>query len=279
MASAPHFGCDVGIAHSADPVPASRSGFVLAASCLGCCLVFISSAVMNVAIAVVGRKLGLSAVELQWILNAELLPLAALTLVFGAIGDRFNPKIVFLSGIAVFGAASLGSAVSTSALQLVAGRFLAGCGEAMVLPTGLTILGQAFPAERKAWAIGVWSAAAAVASAVSPAAAGLMIDHGGWRGALWMQVPIAALALAAGVRWVPVVRLGRAVPIDFAGAALSALGLVSFTWLLMTLTSSPREILQEILAAAGAVAGFAALVIVERRKGNRAMLPPAVFGG
>ena len=77
-------------------IPQTRSGTVLAASSAGACLVFASGAIINVALAGIVRDLNLDAHALQWILNAELLPLAALTLVAGALGDRFGQKQVFL---------------------------------------------------------------------------------------------------------------------------------------------------------------------------------------
>ena len=84
-------------------VGAQGSTKVLAASSLGSCLVFVSSAVVTVALAAIGRDMGLSPLDLQWVMNAELLPLAALTLAAGALGDRFGQKRIFLAGIALFG--------------------------------------------------------------------------------------------------------------------------------------------------------------------------------
>ena len=78
---------------------------MLAASSLGSCLVFVSSAVVTVALAAIGRDMRLSPLDLQWVMNAELLPLAALTLVAGALGDRFGQKRIFLAGIALYGSA------------------------------------------------------------------------------------------------------------------------------------------------------------------------------
>src|ERR1700749_4652655 len=84
-------------------VGAQGSAKVLAASSLGSCLVFVSSAIVTVALAAIGRDMRLSSFDLQWVMNAELLPLAALTLVGGALGDRFGQKRIFLAGIALYG--------------------------------------------------------------------------------------------------------------------------------------------------------------------------------
>src|ERR1700758_5024497 len=98
-------------------VGAQGSTKVLPASSLGSCLVFVSSAVVTVALAAIGRDMRLSPLDLQWVMNAELLPLAALTLVSGALGDRFGQKRIFLAGIALYG---LGSATIGFAPSLAA---------------------------------------------------------------------------------------------------------------------------------------------------------------
>jgi len=126
-------------------VGAQGSTRVLAASSLGSCLVFVSGAVVTVALAAIGRDMRLSPLDLQWVMNAELLPLAALTLIAGALGDRFGQKRIFLAGIALYG---LGAAAIDFA-PLIVGRFLQGLGGALILPNGLSVLGQAFPADEK----------------------------------------------------------------------------------------------------------------------------------
>ncbi len=160
-------------------VGAQGSTKVLAASSLGSCLVFVSSAVVTVALAAIGRDMRLSPLELQWVMNAELLPLAALTLVAGALGDRFGQKRIFLAGIALYGLGATAIGFAPSFAPLIVGRFLQGLGEALILPNGLSVLGQAFPADKKARAVGIWSAAAAVASGVAPAIAGAILDQKG----------------------------------------------------------------------------------------------------
>jgi MFS family permease len=280
MTSACQIGCEVGVARAVKPpIAQTRSGTVLAASSVGCCLVFLSGAVINVALAAIGRDLGLDAGALQWVLNAELLPLAALTLVGGALGDRYGQKQVFLSGIALFGIASFGCALARGGGQLVCWRLLQGVGEALILPAGLTILGQAFPLERKGWAVGVWSASAAVASAIAPALAGLIVDHGSWRGAFLMQVPLAGLALVLAAMWAPKAPPSLPARIDLAAAGLSVAGLGALGWSLMALTS---DAVRPLILAAGVlatIAAFIALGAVELRRGDRAMLPPALFAG
>ena len=122
MSSAPQILTDCGRALS-EPKTAGAQGStqVLAASSLGSSLVFVSSAVMTVALAAIGRDMRLSPLDLQWVMNAELLPLAALTLVAGALGDRFGQKRIFLAGIALFGLGAVAIGFAPSLASLIAG--------------------------------------------------------------------------------------------------------------------------------------------------------------
>src|SRR5260370_32790777 len=113
-------------------------------------------------------------------MTAGLLPLAALTLVAGALGDRFGQKRIFLAGIALYGMGATAIGFAPSFAPLIVGRFLQGLGEALILPNGLSVLGHAFPAAKKARAVGIWSAAAAVASGGAPAIAGAIPDPRSW---------------------------------------------------------------------------------------------------
>jgi EmrB/QacA subfamily drug resistance transporter len=239
--------------------------------------VFLSGSVVTVALASIGLELNLSPGELQWVMNAELLPLAALTLVAGALGDRFGRKRMFLGGIALFGVGAVGTAVAPGWAALIGARFLAGLGEALVLPNGLSLLGQAFPADSKARAVGIWSAVAAVASAVGPAIAGAMIDRGTWRSAFLMPLPIVIAALVLGSLWIPNDVQNDRSSVDIAGAILSTIGLGGLGASLTRLTDGAGLSMSALGPLTLGALSLAVLVRVERRLGDRAMLPPALF--
>ncbi len=95
----------------------------------------------------------------------------------------------------------------------------------MILPNGLSVLGRDFPADKKAQAIGIWSAAAAVASGVAPAIAGAILDHGSWRATFLMLLPLVAGALAVGTVWVSKDSPTRHARVDVGGAVFSTVGL------------------------------------------------------
>ncbi|SBV32336.1 conserved membrane protein of unknown function [uncultured Sphingopyxis sp.] len=278
MSGAPLTLSDGGLALTEPEVVGERRRtMVLAASSLGSCLVFVSGAVVAVALAEIGRDLRLSPLDLQWVINAELLPLAALTLTAGALGDRFGHKLMFLAGIALFGLGAGAIILAPGFGALVAGRFVQGLGEALILPNGLSVLGQAFPADRKARAVGIWSAAGAVASGAGPAIAGAMLDEGSWRSAFLMLLPLVAAALAAGAAWIPGDRRGRGARVDAGGAVLSIVGLGGLGAGLTGLTNGSGSGTWVFAALLAGLSCLAALFLTQRRLGERAMLPPSVF--
>lgn len=278
MSSASLILTDCGLA-LAEPkaVGAHGSTKVLAASALGGCLVFVSGAVVTVALAAIGRDMRLSPLDLQWVMNAELLPLAALTLGAGALGDRFGQKRVFLAGIALYGLGATAIAFAPSFAPLIGGRFLQGVGEAVILPNGLSVLGRAFPADKKARAIGIWSAVAAVASGITPAIAGAIIDHGSWQTTFLMLLPIVASALAFGTAWIPEDSPTSYVRIDVYGAVLSTVGLGSLGAGLTSLTNGSGPTLWVLITLIVGLGGLAGLIVTQRRLGENAMLPPSLF--
>lgn len=278
MSSASLILTDLGLALSEPKATnAQRSTKVLAASSLGCCLVFVSSAVVTVALAAIGREMRLSPLDLQWVMNAELLPLVAVTLIAGALGDRFGQKRIFLGGIALYGLCTAAIGFAPSFASLIVGRFLQGLGEAMILPNGLSVLGRAFPADEKARAVGVWSAAAAVASGVAPAIAGAILDHGSWRTTFLMLLPVVAGALAVGAVWIPNDAPTSNTRVDVGGAVLSTVGLGGLSAGLTNLTngSGPSPwVLATLIVGLGGLAGF---IVTQLRLGDNAILPPSLF--
>jgi EmrB/QacA subfamily drug resistance transporter len=250
---------------------------VLAASSLGSCLVFVSGTVVTVALAAIGRDLRLSPLALQWVMNAELLPLAALTLVAGALGDRLGQKRIFLSGIALYGLGTTAIGFAPGFTPLIVGRFLQGLGDALILPNALSVLGQAFPADKKARAVGTWSAAAAVASGVAPAIAGAILDHGSWRTTFLMLLPIVAGALAVGTVWIPKDSPTSHARIDVGGAIFSTVGLGGLGAGLTSLTNGSGLNLWVLVTLIVGLGGLACLIVTERRLGDNAMLPRSLL--
>lgn len=281
MTTSAHVACDVGIARASGPSAAPRhAGLVLTATILTSSLAFVDGAVVNVGLPAIGRDLHGRAADLQWAINAYLLPLSALLLLGGALGDRFGERRVMVAGIAVFAAASAACAAAPGLGWLLAARAVQGVGAALLMPNSLAILGGAFSGEARGRAVGTWAAAASVTGAIAPLLGGWLIDGVGWRWIFLINLPMAAAAAglaAAVVRDPPATTPASAAPLDISGAALGSTALGSLTWAL-TLAAGPGgpSVTAGALAATGlaAAAGYGA---VEARKGDRAMTPPGLF--
>jgi len=250
---------------------------VLVATSFASSLVFASGSLPGVSLAAIGRELSLTPLQLPWLVNAELLPLAALTLTAGSLGDRFGRRSVFILGIVLFGAGSLLSAFAGSWGTLILGRLVCGVGGALIVPNGLSMLGAAFPSDRKARAVGVWSAAAAVASAAAPGLAGAVLEYGSWRTTFLMLAPLAALALFVAVPWTPKGGARAGLKVDWLGSGLSILGLAALGWGLTGLTNGAGSLALSLTAILFALLALGALVVAEKRQGNRAMLPTGLL--
>ncbi|WP_245344040.1 MFS transporter [Bradyrhizobium japonicum] len=173
------------------------------------------------------------------------------------------------------GAAAVGFAPSLA--PLIIDRFLQSLGEAVILPNSLCVLGRAFSADKKARAVGIWSAAAAVASGVAPAIEGAILDQGSWRTTFLMLLHVSASALAVGAVWIPKAPPPGHAWVDVGGAVVSTVGLGALAAGLTSLTNGSRPnlwVLVTLIAGLGCLVG---LIVTQRRLGDSAMLSPSLF--
>ena len=255
-----------------------RPALVLAATILGSSLSFIDGSVINVGLPTIGGDLHGSAADLQWIIDGYLLPLSALVLFGGALGDRFGRGRLFGLGIILFAAASGICAVAPSPAWLIAARMMQGAGAALLSPNSLAILNDAFQGPARGRAIGFWAAAGAATSGLGPVLGGWIIDAIGWRFIFVMNLPLAAAALllawwSGTIRTVP----GRQASIDLVGALLATFGLGALTFGLI-MGGAPSAWSPLALAGIGAGAiGLASFLLWEQRRGDNAMMPLHLF--
>src|SRR5258707_477697 len=149
---------------------------VLATTILASSLAFIDGSVVNVGLPAIRGDFHAGAADLQWVVNAYLLPLSALLLLGGAAGDRFGRRRLLILGVGLFALASGACALAPSLGWLLAGRAAQGVGAAMLMPNSLAILGASFSGEARGRAVGTWAAAGSVAGAVGPVLGGWLID-------------------------------------------------------------------------------------------------------
>jgi EmrB/QacA subfamily drug resistance transporter len=249
----------------AAPCAAASRPWVLAATILASAMAFIDGSVVTIVLPVLQRELGAGLGALQWVVNGYTLPLAALLLVGGAAGDRFGRRRVFVVGTVLFALASAACALAPGTAWLIATRAVQGVGAAIMVPQSLAIIAAAFPPEIRGRAIGTWAAAAAVTTALGPAAGGLLIDSLGWRVAFWINLPLAVAVVALARAHVPESRSPAAGPIDWLGGVLAVAASALLTLGLGALAESSGGGGRAAgLIAAGILAG-AAFVRVERR--------------
>jgi MFS family permease len=245
--------------------PPLRPRLALAGVTAAAGLVFIDGSVIVVGLPHVGRDLVLEGSQLQWVLNAYLLPLATLSMLGGAMGDRIGRRRMLLLGIALFCVGTIFCSEAWNFASLIGARFVQGLGAALLLPNSLSAIGQMFSGKEEGRAVGVWSAFAALVSALSPPIAGWLIDHGQWRPIFLLSLPLSILAAICIYRYVPDESTESDRPLDFTGSLLGATGLAVLVW---QMTTEP--------SAAGllwALSILIAFVILERKLGPNAVVP------
>lgn len=257
---------------------ASRRGrWVLVATILGSGIAGLTATVVNVALPAIGRDLDTTTAGLQWILNGYLLPLAALILLGGSLGDRFGRRRVFLVGVVWFAAASALCGLAPNISTLVVARALQGMGAALLAPGSLAILQASFAPGDRARAIGAWSGLGGVATAVGPLLGGYLVEQGSWRWVFLLNLPLAVAVIVVTRRYVPET-LDPTVTgeIDIAGGLLGAVGLGGVTYALIEAPGRGATSPLVMLAGVAGVVGLVGFVAAERRR-RHPLLPLDIF--
>ncbi len=278
MSTSVHTVCDAAAAQAADRKRSpSHPRLVIATTILASSLAFIDGSVVNVGLPAIGASFQADAAGLQWVVNAYLLPLSALLLLGGAAGDRFGRRRLLVAGVGLFGLASLACAAAPNLTLLLVARFVQGASAAMLLPSSLAILGQSFTGEAKGRAVGIWAAAGAAAGAIGPVLGGWLIDAAGWRLIFLINVPLCVATVAFAYLYVDADIDDAAEPLDLMGATLATMGLGLTTWALTEVSGRGWSAFASVILGAGIICSILFL-ICERRLGDKAMMPLALFG-
>lgn len=240
-------------------------------------LSFIDGSILNVALPAIRAGTGAAAAEVQWVVNIYTLPLAALILLGGALGDHQGRRRWLVIGTALFGAGSLLCALSNSLEMLLSGRALQGIGAGLLLPNSLALLNGVYEGEARGRAIGTWAAAGAIAAAIAPLVGGWLVEHVGWQSIFYINVPLVGAAIVVALTRVDEVKEPENARLDMVGAALATLGLGAATYGL-TLWSQTFILGQVAGTTIGlGVAMLLAFLIWERRQKDDAMVPLSLF--
>jgi EmrB/QacA subfamily drug resistance transporter len=242
----------------------------------GALMDMIDVTIVNVALPTIRRDLHASATQLEWVVSGYMLAFAAALIIAGNLGDLSGRKKVFLCGAAAFGLASLAAGLSGSGAELIAARVAQGTAAAAMAPQVLATFRAIFAGPERGKAFSIYGAMLGFASAVGLLLGGVLTDANlfgwSWRAVFFVNVPVAAGALIAGLRYVPETRDPGARRPDVPGAVLLAASLVAIVYPLLEGRQYGWPAWVWALLAAG-LAGLGALGLAEARRGTSGARP------
>ena len=222
--------------------PPARRGALLATMCVGMFLVQLDVTVVNVALPDIRDGLGTTLAGQQWVVDGYAVVLAGLLLFGGALGDRLGHRRVVLSGLVVFGAASLLCGLAPNAAALITGRAVQGLGAAVLLPGTLAVITRAYPGRaEQARAVGIWAGVSALALPAGPLLGGALVSGLGWRSVFLINLPIIAIAVPAALLLIPRERPDHDRRLDLPGAATAAITLAALVYAVINLEQGPAS--------------------------------------
>jgi EmrB/QacA subfamily drug resistance transporter len=209
--------------------PCKRVGtngtWILAATILGSSMAFIDGTVVNVALPALQSALHATLADVQWVVEAYALFLAALLLIGGSMGDRYGYRKVFSAGVVIFSAASTWCGLASNIGHLVVARGCQGIGAALLVPGSLALISTNFSESERGRAIGTWSGFTSITAAIGPVLGGWFVEHGSWRWVFFINVPIGLVVLLMTLFKVPEASAGsRSARFDWPGGLLAVAG-------------------------------------------------------
>jgi EmrB/QacA subfamily drug resistance transporter len=260
--------------------PAKHIGsWVLVATILGSSMAFIDGTVVNVALPVLQTELKATATDVQWVVEAYSLFLAALILVGGSLGDHFGRRRVFAIGVFLFTVASVLCGLAPNVNFLIFARAFQGVGGALLVPGSLAIISASFDSKQRGTAIGTWSGFTAITSAIGPVMGGFLVQYASWRWVFFINVPLAVIVLIVLFWQVPESRneeLGEHAKLDWWGAFLATLGLGGIVFGLIESNNYGLSSGLVLISLGVGIVALIAFLLVEARS-KSPMLPLSLF--
>ncbi|MFI6359361.1 MFS transporter [Streptomyces sp. NPDC050743] len=246
----------------------------LAAAVVGFFVITLDATIVNVALPTIRDELGGGMTGLQWVVDGYTLMFAALLLSAGALSDRIGARRAFGTGVVVFVAASAACGLAPGLGILVAARFVQGAGAAVVMPTTLALIREAYDDQaRRARAVAVWASGGAAAAAAGPLVGGVLSELS-WRLIFFINVPVGVVALLLVARTRPSPH--RRVPFDRAGQLAAVAGMGGLTYGVIEAGAEGFTAPRVIVALAVAVLGLTGFLAVEARTAHP-MVPLEMF--
>jgi EmrB/QacA subfamily drug resistance transporter len=254
-----------------------RKWWTLIAVCTGTFMLLLDVTIVNVALPDIQSSLRANFSDLQWVIDAYSLVLAAMLLTTGSLADLFGRRRMFTIGLVIFTASSLGSGLAQSPLMLNLFRGAQGIGGAAMFSTSLALLGNAFQGRERGVAFGIWGAVTGLATAVGPVVGGALTTGLSWRWIFLVNVPIGIVALALTQLRVQESRQEGRPRIDPIGVITFSGALGALVLALIKADSRGWGSTYILVLLAGAAAGIVVFVIAETLQRDRAMFDLRLF--
>ncbi len=250
--------------------------WTLLAVCLGTFMLLVDVTIVNVALPSIGRDLDAAFDDLQWVIDAYALTLAAALLTAGSLADLLGRRRAYVAGLALFTGASLLCGLATSPLFLNLARALQGVGAAFMFACALSLLASGYQGADRGTAFGVWGATTGAAVAVGPLAGGVLTEAIGWEAIFFVNVPIGLGVIALTLRTVQESRNPALARIDWAGLVLFSGALAALVFGLIRGNDRGFGSPLILTLLIGSAVLLSAFVLVERRSASP-MLELALF--
>ena len=249
--------------------------WVLIIASVASLMVALDALVVTTALPTIRADLGASIEQLEWTVNAYTLSFAVLLMTGAALGDRLGRRRMFATGLGLFSAASAACALAPTVGWLIAARAVQGAGAALVMPLALTLLSAAYPAERRARALGIFSGITGLAVLGGPVLGGAITQGIAWQWIFWINFPIGLLTIPVVLARVRESYGPRRAP-DIAGLVLVTAAALGLVWGLVRGNSAGWGSVEVVATLALGALLTVAFVLWERRAAEP-MLPMGLF--
>ncbi|HTU98280.1 MAG TPA: MFS transporter [Solirubrobacteraceae bacterium] len=254
-----------------------RKWWTLIAVCVGTFMLLLDVTIVNVALPSIQQALHASFSDLQWVVDAYALTLAALLLTTGSLADLFGRKRMFVIGLVIFSCSSLLSGIAADPLLLNLARGAQGVGGAAMFSTSLALLGSAFQGRERGTAFGVWGAITGLAVAIGPVVGGALTTGLSWRWIFLVNVPIGIVAVFITVMQVEESRQPGARRPDYIGVVTFSGALGALVYALIKGNAKGWGSTEIVACLIGSVVLLIAFVVAETVQRDRAMFDLKLF--